>query len=120
MPGCWIIADSEEVIPIIDLTYFTEEEELEELTGLNRDQLWDAGFDLDDWDFGFRTKTKIHKDVDVEYGYYDSDDTYTETHIELADEYGDYYYLWNFIEGNCVGCKATFYNGYWYYMEYHS
>lgn len=32
---------------------FTSEKELQKLTGLSHDELWDNNFDLDDWDIGF-------------------------------------------------------------------
>jgi hypothetical protein len=32
--------------------YFDKEEELEKLLGLNQDQIWDHGINLDDWDYG--------------------------------------------------------------------
>lgn len=40
------------------LTLFTTEDELSELTGFDHDGLWGHGFDLDDWDFGFRVEGK--------------------------------------------------------------
>lgn len=44
---------------MIDLVMFNTVEDLAKLTGLSTDNhnqaLWDAGFDLDDWDLGFQT-----------------------------------------------------------------
>lgn len=44
------------------VTFFETREDLRELTGLSGDNhdeaLWDAGFDLDDWDFGFVCNTE--------------------------------------------------------------
>ena len=37
------------------VTFFHTEEQLSALTGLSHDALWEAGFDLDDWDYGFVT-----------------------------------------------------------------
>lgn len=37
------------------VTFFHTVEELTALTGLSYDALWEAGFDLDDWDYGFVT-----------------------------------------------------------------
>lgn len=37
------------------VTFFHTEEQLTALTGLSHDALWEAGFNLDDWDFGFVT-----------------------------------------------------------------
>ena len=39
------------------VTFFNTEEELQQLTGLNHQALWDNGFDLDDWDWGFVSDT---------------------------------------------------------------
>ena len=41
------------------LIYFETEEELSEMTGLNHDELWENGFNLDDWDFGFAIDVKF-------------------------------------------------------------
>ena len=47
------------------VTFFSTREELRELTGLPADDhdaaLWDSGFDLDDWDFGFVSDTEWHE-----------------------------------------------------------
>ena len=44
---------------MINLVMFNTVEDLATLTGLSTDNhnqaLWDAGFDLDDWDIGFQT-----------------------------------------------------------------
>lgn len=79
------------------VTFFSEESELSELTGLNHDQLWDAGFDLDDWDFGFVSDTK-----------FDYDGTSYEFFMILK------------MESYCVGYRYVEYNGKHYYMVYHS
>lgn len=70
---------------------YTETEELEELTGLDRDGLWDAGFNLDDWDVGFQSDK------------------------EIPDG-------WLLTQMDCysVGFRHVEYNGYHYYMAYHS
>ena len=39
------------------VSFFSTEEELQQLTGLNHDELWKNDFDLDDWDFGFVSDT---------------------------------------------------------------
>ena len=88
------------------LIFFDTREELRELTGLpdyDHDRpLWEAGFDLDDWDFGFVSDK------------------------ELADNWGcgegKYweYWLLTHMEDRCVGYKHVEYNGRHYYMAYHS
>lgn len=37
------------------VTFFDNERQLQAMTGLDHNGLWDAGFDLDDWDYGFVT-----------------------------------------------------------------
>ena len=105
---------------MIALTYFESEEDLQRLTGLDHDGLWDAGFNLDDWDFGFRTKRKLHNEKVSKWVSEWTGTEYEEKDISFRDNLSEGYYLYRFVEGNCVGCQATFYKGYWYYMEYHS
>ena len=48
---------------MINLVMFNTVEDLAKLTGLSTDNynqaLWDAGFDLDDWDIGFQTDESL-------------------------------------------------------------
>ena len=89
------------------VTFFETREELRELTGLPADDhdaaLWDAGFDLDDWDFGFVSDTEWHED-----GWLSSNSSYYE------------YWLLDRMANCCVGYKHTEYKGRHYYMMYHS
>lgn len=59
---------------MIQLTWFESEKDLQALTGLDHDELWDAGFDLDDWDFGFVTDSILdvgeYMDMNFKCGYY--------------------------------------------------
>ena len=88
---------------MVTTTWFDTREELRELTGLPGDNhdiaLWDAGFDLDDWDFGFV-----------------SDEEWTELGAER------FFKFWLMLQmGNhCVGYQHTEYNGRHYYLAYHS
>lgn len=88
------------------VTFFETRDELRELTGLPGDDndaaLWDAGFDLDDWDFGFVSDTEW---IDS-WGW--NDGSYME------------YWLLSRMERHCVGYKHTEYNGRHYYIAYHS
>ena len=88
-------------------TFFETREELRDLTGLPADDydsaLWDAGFDLDDWDFGFVSDEPWSQD-----GWWGSDGPYYE------------YWLLSRMGSHCVGYKHTEYNGRHYYMLYHS
>ena len=38
---------------MVNVTIFDTSEELEQLTGLTHKELWENGFNLDDWDWGF-------------------------------------------------------------------
>lgn len=88
------------------VTFFDTREELRELTGLpdyDHDRpLWDAGFNLDDWDFGFVSDTEW----DGSWGCSD----------------GNYYEWWLLekMENYCCGYEHVEYNGRHYYMVYHS
>ena len=44
---------------LVNIVMYTEQEELEELTGLSYDGLWDAGFNMDDWDVGFQCDKEL-------------------------------------------------------------
>lgn len=79
------------------VTFFSKESELSELTGLNHEQLWDAGFDLDDWDFGFVSDTEFNWD-DTSYEFF----------------------MITKMESYCVGYRYVEYNGKHYYMDYHA
>lgn len=75
------------------LVYFKTEEELIKLTGLNHEGLWDNGFDLDDWDFGFAYDIRFKIDWQLEL---------------LLDRY------------NCCDRRIVSHNGINYMMFYHS
>ena len=84
------------------VTFFDKTEELLELTGLpDRESLWDADFDLDDWDFGFVSDTEWNEDWFGDHPYFE-------------------YWLLTRMDNHCVGYKHTEYNGKHYYMLYHS
>lgn len=75
------------------ITFFDTYEELCELTGTHsRKELWDAGFGLDDWDFGFVS--------DEPWG----------------EEYSPYYQTWLLL--HCIGCSHVEFGGRHYYMAY--
>lgn len=85
------------------VTFFETLNELKELTGLSREALWDAGFDLDDWDFGFVSDTE-----------------WTDSWgCGLGNSYMEYWLL-SRMENHCVGYQHTEYNGRHYYIAYHS
>lgn len=84
------------------VTFFHTEGELQALTGLDHIGLWDAGFDLDDWDWGFVSDTEWS----AEWG----------THKIPEYEYT----ILNWMDARCVGYRHTVYQGRHYYMQYHS
>lgn len=86
------------------ITWFETLDDLKELTGLTRDELWDAGFNLDDWDFG------ICCDEALDINAYD----YNEFKC-------GYYYLIKYLSNFGMNDpEHTEYNGKHYYMCYHS
>lgn len=81
------------------ITFFDTEDDLSALTGLDHDQLWDAGFNLDDWDFGFVVDKPLSQH-------------YKAPHYEhWLDDHMDCY---------CCGSRHVQYGGKHYYMAYHS
>ena len=57
---------------MLNLVVFETEEDLSELTGLTEQELWEKGFNLDDWEIGFQSEVKLHKTPtkkDIENGY---------------------------------------------------
>lgn len=101
---------------MVKLIGFDTSKELEELTGLTHDELWDAGFNLDDWDAGFESEIQLHRtptkeDIE-EYGY--SEDS-------LIVDWGmPLHWLMNQMENYCVGFDYTFYKGKHYYLVHHA
>ncbi len=98
-----------------NLTFFESVEDLEKLTGLSRDELWENGFDLDDMDWGFRSDNCYVKECKDEFGcsfwgYRDDEGTPEFIHTLL--------FLW--MDSYCVGFRHTEHNGKHYYILYHS
>lgn len=79
-------------------------EDIRRWTGLPSDNydeaLWDAGFDLDDWDICI------------------------ESDVRLVDDWGnsqtDAWWLVNQMDGYCCGYNEVEYNGKWYYTVHHA
>lgn len=91
------------------VTFFDTLDELRELTGLPGDDhdkaLWDAGFNLDDWDFGLVSDEEWDED-----GWWND-----------PEEVRYYvYWLMTSMDHHCVGYGHTEYNGRHYYIAYHS
>ena len=73
---------------------FETEEELQKLTGLNRNELWQNGFNLDDWDIGFQTNKELGT--------------------------GNLWWLEAMMDSYCCGYQVVNYKNKYYYMVYHS
>lgn len=93
---------------MIELKMLTTEDDLQKVTGLTHDELWEQDFDLDDWDVCFVSDIPL-TDTDR-----DEDDYCWEEPIE------DAHWLIYRMENYCVGYEHTEYNGKHYYMVYHS
>ena len=76
---------------MIDCIIFTTEEELQELTGLDHEELWEAGFNLDDWDIGFCCDKKLRKNK--EWWLLNQMSNYCCGYREIVKYKGKYYYL---------------------------
>ena len=100
---------------MVKLVAFDTEEDLMKLTELSRDELWDAGFDLDDWDAGFQSEIKLHEDPSKEdikaRCYYEG---------ELLYDNSPCYWLVQQMSNYCVGASYIEYGGKHYYMVHHA
>lgn len=77
-----------------NIVAFENDDELIELTGLSYDELWDNGFNLDDWDIGFQSDKRI--------------------------DYRNLWWLEQSMSNYCVGYDEVEYNGKYYYLVHHS
>lgn len=83
------------------VVFFHTLEQLKAMTGLDHRELWEAGFNLDDWDWGFVADRKWENG--------------------LGDIMPDYeWWLLMKMENHCVGYEHVEYKGRHYYMQYHS
>ena len=92
---------------MIELKMIATRDDLKKETGLTSDQLWDADFDLDDWDVCFVSDTPLTKE-------------YEEDGFKWDEPIDDAYWLVNRMDQYCCGFRITEHNGKWYYMVYHS
>jgi hypothetical protein len=112
---------------IRDLTFFNSVEDLEQLTGLSRNELWEHGANLDDWDYGFCCSQQLHKEVSEEKEKYEidswdepaEDGKYYKTYNTY--DYDDpTYQLMQSAENYCVGWNHFTVDGKHYYTVHHS
>lgn len=101
---------------MLRLTWFHSLEELQKLTGMTRDQLWTAGFNLDDWNFGIRSDKMLHRQP-------------TEKEIAEGDAYegelrpdwdGEAGWLMDRMNEYCVGPSYVKLGRWHYYLVHHA
>ena len=109
---------------MINLIMTGSEKDLEELTGLDRDRLWDVGFNLDDWDVCFVSNEPLHSRIEVEHHENRVfDEQYDEEVCELDYDdprYDDIHWLYWRMDNYCVGFNHVEYGGRHYYTVHHS
>lgn len=91
---------------MLNLVVFETEEELCELTGLTEHELWQKGFNLDDWEIGFQSEVKLHKTPtkkDIANGYRENE------LIALFDLPA--HWLMSQMNAYCVGANYVFWTG---------
>ena len=85
------------------VTFFDKVSELQELTGLpDENALWKAGFELDDWDFGFVSDTE-----------------WTDGWWGKKAPYYEHWMMTN-MGSHCLGPRHYEFGGKHYYMLYHA
>lgn len=103
-------------------------------------ELWDAGFNLDDWDMGIASKIPLHTYVDAKTGNDLSEEEANERRAKikklesdgkweeacelddtLAIEWKDGAgWIGSHMESYCVGCNYCYFNGYHWYTVHHA
>ena len=93
---------------MIHLRMTDNREDIRAWTGLPADDhdraLWEAGFDLDDWDVCFESDTRLYQEV--EDGW--------------KEPISGAWWLCSQMDNYCVGYNEVEYNGKWYYTVHHS
>ena len=93
----------------INLRTTDKREDIREWTGLPADDLlWEAGFNLDDWDVCFESDTRLFRDCGDGEG-----DMWSEPISEA-------WWLCMQMDNCCVGYNEVEYNGKWYYTVHHA
>lgn len=96
---------------MINLRITDNREDIREWTGLSSDNcdlaLWDAGFDLDDWDICIESDTRLIREVEED----------GERWVVPVDEA---WWLVTQMEAYCCGYNEVEYNGKWYYTVHHA
>ena len=90
---------------IANAKFFDNMKDLEVITGKTEDELWNAGFNLDDMDWGFVADER-----------WEEDRWWTD---ENSNAYFMYHIL-GWMDSYCVGYTEVEYEGKWYYTLHHS
>lgn len=94
---------------MIKLIAFETEDDLQKLTGLNHAELWEHGFDLDDWDIGFQSEIRLHN-ISEDSNSLDFNEFDYNSHC---------YWLLRQMSNYCTGMKYVEYKNKHYYMVYY-
>lgn len=94
---------------MIKLRITDNREDIRKWTGLSNDELWNVGFDLDDWDICFESDTRLVERV--------GSDEDGDRWVEPVDEA---WWLVHRMEEYCCGFNEVEYNGKWYYTVHHA
>jgi len=97
---------------ITNLKFFDDVDDLGTLTGLNHNQLWDAGFNLDDMDWGFVSDKEYTFNKTDEYGYEYSEIKYNIP--QFAEQ------ILRMMENYCMGFYHVEYGEKHYYTLHHA
>ena len=122
-------ADDTEVISLKDgedgvyhIVMFSDREALRKLTGLPDDNydsaLWQAGFDLDDWDVGFQSNKPMHYDAIADFDEEEAREYGEPPELRIPND--DAFWLVRRMEDYCVGYSYTEYGGKHYYLVHHA
>lgn len=95
-----------------NIVFFEDAKDLESLTGLSHDELWDKGFDLDDMDWGFVSDENYITETEDEFG---------DISMEIKYDIPQFaYQILSMMESYCVGFHHVEYNNKHYYTLHHS
>lgn len=96
---------------MINLRITNNREDIRRWTGLPSDNydeaLWDAGFNLDDWDMCIESDTRLICVVEEDGSVW-------------QEPVSEAWWLVNQMDNYCVGYNEVEYNGKWYYTVHHA
>ena len=95
-----------------NIVFFEDAKDLESLTGLSHDELWNNGFDLDDMDWGFVSDENYITETEDEFG-----DISMEIKYDIPQFAHQILFM---MERYCVGFHHVESNNKHYYTLHHS